>query len=419
MNIIQHTATLVYYDGVQVFEGRDPIGGCYVGMMTESLDDIDRYLITGVAPGSLRLFRSGALDLKTLLLRGAEHGWYIAETNGDFTQQLVLQAQSGALIDKDFLPDDGFLLYESVISGSLATVLGEITTSFQELERELQAQICESVYIVTKGDGKHYITTPFSYGDGDGPVIALRRNGKGWVLSDEGNTMMRLSWRLSEKELKSPERQRKIADALALSQASQKDGELFLQVNNSTYGKALFDFVHSLLIVDELGYPENPSVSDKLTTDIEYSSDWQQETFVAASNAPRWSPKRPLMPIREFKNGFISLLEECLPQDRLNFNWHDPEWDTASNYTVDCMVNGMASPLFLHAPATDIQVRDTTFTIYRFNEQEVEGHHAAIFRDASRLTKKVISQLDAVCDVQFDGIENERERIREYLQSLR
>ena len=119
MNTIQHTDTLVYYDGVQVFEGRDAGGGCYVGMMIASLDDIDRYLVSGVVPPeSLRLFRSGALDLKTLMLRGAEDGWYITETDGDFTQPLVLQAQSGALTGKDFLPDDGFLLCES----ELATV---------------------------------------------------------------------------------------------------------------------------------------------------------------------------------------------------------------------------------------------------------------------------------------------------------
>ena len=108
--------------------------------------------------------------------------------------------------------------------------------SFQELERELQAQICESVHIVANENGGYYIATPFYYGDGDGPVIALRRNGKGWVLSDEGSAMMRLSWRLSEEELGEPERQRKIADALALSQASQKNGELVLQVNGSRYG---------------------------------------------------------------------------------------------------------------------------------------------------------------------------------------
>ena len=99
--------------------------------------------------------------------------------------------------------------------------------------------------------------TPFYYGDGDGPVIALRRNGKGWILSDEGNAMMRLSWRLSAEELKTPECQRKIADALALSQASQKNGELFLKVNGSRYGDALFDFVHSLLLIDEVTTPKS------------------------------------------------------------------------------------------------------------------------------------------------------------------
>ena len=116
MKTIRHTTTLVYYDGVQVFEGRDAINRRYVGLMIASLDDADRYLVVGVKPEALRLFRSGALDLKTLLLRGAEHGWYIADTDSNFTQPLALQLKSGALIDKDFLPDDGFLLHESALA---------------------------------------------------------------------------------------------------------------------------------------------------------------------------------------------------------------------------------------------------------------------------------------------------------------
>ena len=289
---------------------------------------------------------------------------------------------------------------------------------FKELERMLQAQICESVYIVTKDDGRHYIATPFFYGDGDGPVIALRQNGKGWVLSDEGNTMMRLSWRLSEKELQDPERQRKIADALALSQASQKDGELFLDVNKSRYGEALFDFVHSLLIVDELGYPDDSSSSHSNVKYLESDDDWR-DIPVAASGPSRRSHKSDLMSIPEFKKGFTRLIEESLPQDRLNFNWHNPEWDAAGNYTVDCMVNGMDAPLFLHAPATDIRARNAIITIYRFNDQQVRGRHAAIFRDASILSKKVTSQLAEVCDIRFGKFERDKERIREYLQSLR
>jgi hypothetical protein len=50
MKTIRHTATLFYYDGPQVFEARDPIGGHYVAVMVEPQDGKDRYLVTGVAP---------------------------------------------------------------------------------------------------------------------------------------------------------------------------------------------------------------------------------------------------------------------------------------------------------------------------------------------------------------------------------
>ena len=182
----------------------------------------------------------------------------------------------------------------------------------------------------------------------------------------------------------------------------------------------MFDFVHSLLVVDELGYPENFPPSQELATHIVPFSDWRGSDYLAAaSGPPRQSRKSDLMPMREFKMGFTDIIKGSLPRDRVNFNWHDSSWDADGTYTVDCMVNGMDIPLFLHAPGSNVQARDATITIYRFNEQEVRGRHAAIFRDASKLTRKVTSQLDAVCDVQFYKFENEQGRIREYLQSLR
>ena len=288
--------------------------------------------------------------------------------------------------------------------------------SFQELERTLKAQICESVRIVTNGNGKHYITMPFFYGDGDGPTIALRRQGDGWAMSDEGSTMMRLSWRLSEEEFEEPERQSKIADALALSQAKEKDGELLLQVSDSNYSEALFDFVHSLLIVDELGYPDKTTTSRELESHVDV---FEEVTSFALAPTASMSAKRRLMPMREFKRGFADIVRESLPHHKLNFGWSDPSWDPAGNYVVDCMVNGMDAPLFLHAPGSNVQARDATITIYRFNDQRVGGRHATVFRDASKLTRKVTSQLKAVCDVTFDNFEREREGIREFLNTLR
>ena len=61
MKTIRHTTTLFYYDGPQVFEARDTIGGHYVAVMVEPQDGQDCYLVAGVEPERLRQFRAGLL----------------------------------------------------------------------------------------------------------------------------------------------------------------------------------------------------------------------------------------------------------------------------------------------------------------------------------------------------------------------
>ena len=95
MRMVELTSILLYYDGVQIFEGRDPIGGHYVGILVDAMADGDRYLVTGVAPSRLRDFRSGAIDLRTLLLDSSANGWYMAKVTDDFATPFQLEPQQG------------------------------------------------------------------------------------------------------------------------------------------------------------------------------------------------------------------------------------------------------------------------------------------------------------------------------------
>lgn len=110
MTTIQPTETLVYYDGVVVFAGQDPIGGYYVGMIIDTVDLVDRYLVAGVRPDRLREFRSGVLDLRTLLLEAPDGEWYTTRANGEAGQPLELHPHVGPLLEAEFLPEDGFYL---------------------------------------------------------------------------------------------------------------------------------------------------------------------------------------------------------------------------------------------------------------------------------------------------------------------
>ena len=118
MKTIQPTETLLYYDGVEVFVGQDPIGGHYVGMIIDAIDPFDRYLVTGVSPERLRQFRSGVLDLRTLFLEAPGGEWYLTRADGQPGEPLTLELQDGPLSNTEFIPEAGFVLDEAPIDDS-------------------------------------------------------------------------------------------------------------------------------------------------------------------------------------------------------------------------------------------------------------------------------------------------------------
>lgn len=110
MKTIKPTKVLDYYDGIHVFQGKDAIGGHYVGVLVDTEGEYDRYLVTGVRPHRLKQFRKGDLDLRTLLLEAPGGKWYIALANVEFGEPLALKRQSKPLAETDLLPDEGYRL---------------------------------------------------------------------------------------------------------------------------------------------------------------------------------------------------------------------------------------------------------------------------------------------------------------------
>lgn len=112
MKTIRHTTTLFYYDGPQVFEARDAIGGHYIAVMVEPKDGAGRYLVAGVAPERLRQFRAGTLDLRALLSDGGSEEWFLTTVAHGLDQPLPLAPQTVPLSGSGLLPDAGFLLHD-------------------------------------------------------------------------------------------------------------------------------------------------------------------------------------------------------------------------------------------------------------------------------------------------------------------
>ena len=115
MKTILHTNTLMHFDGIVLFEARDPLGGHYIASHIDEADGLDRYAVVGVSPDSLRSFRIGVLDLRSLMLEMPDGQWYITRPTADVDTPIQLEPQTGRLEDTNYLPEPGLILYDDFI----------------------------------------------------------------------------------------------------------------------------------------------------------------------------------------------------------------------------------------------------------------------------------------------------------------
>lgn len=101
---IKHKATLLYYDGPELIEAQDQIGGSYIGLALDSDTNVFKFLVVGVQPTILRQLRRGEMDLRSLILDSEKFGWYMCETN-NIEDPINLEEQNVESIPDSLLPN--------------------------------------------------------------------------------------------------------------------------------------------------------------------------------------------------------------------------------------------------------------------------------------------------------------------------
>ena len=249
----------------------------------------------------------------------------------------------------------------------------------ESIEQDSRAQVSAKIRLAAEGVDRFRVLTPFLFDDGDHLAIVLRREGRRWVLSDEAHTYMHLTYDLDEEDLHTGTRQKIISNALSMFQIQDREGELVLDVPDSRYGDALYSFVQALLRISDLSYLSRERVKST------------------------------------FMEDFRALLSETLPEERMRFAWNDPRHDPHGMYVVDCRVNGMPRPLFVHALGSDGRTRDATIALLQFEKWGLAFRSLAIFDDQESINRKVLARFTDVCEKQFSSLTANRERITRFL----
>ena len=111
-----------------------------------------------------------------------------------------------------------------------------------DMERDFKKKIREALRLERESADRYRVFTPFMFADGDHPVIVLKRGEDGWTLSDEGNTLMRLSFDCEREPTDDW-----IAETVARFDVEDRDGALTLPVRREEIGSALFAFAQAIL----------------------------------------------------------------------------------------------------------------------------------------------------------------------------
>lgn len=254
------------------------------------------------------------------------------------------------------------------------------------IKQEFVKKVSARVRLTEDGENRFRVFTPFQFNDGDHLTIVLKRIGERWLLSDEAHTYMRLSYEIDTKSLKKGERKKVVDRALSMFQVKDHDGELVLNIESERYGEALFSFVQALLKINDVLY---------------LAQDRVRSTFL---------------------EDFRALLTEKVPEERRTFDWYEPNLDRDNLYKVDCRINGLAQPLFVHALGSDRSTRDATIALHQFKDWGLQFRPLAVFEEGEKIGRDVRARFtDVVSELggeQFSNFSNSSASIVSHIKEV-
>jgi len=187
---------------------------------------------------------------------------------------------------------------------------------------------------------------------------------------------------LNEQDIDSGSRGALISNSLEGFSVENRNGELVIPVIGERFGDALFNFVQALTKVNDVSFLSRERVRSTFMEDLR------------------------------------AFLRAKVPPERLVFDWADPAHDSAKKYVVDARINGMKRPLLVHGLPNDDKVKDATISLLMFEKWHIPFRSLAIFEEQETISRKVLARFTDVNEKAFSSLENNQDRIGDYLDRV-
>jgi hypothetical protein len=234
----------------------------------------------------------------------------------------------------------------------------------QKLRETLCDSLCAEVGVEQRHDGRLFISTPFTFEDGDTfVIIGEMLPGGGVRLTDCGHTLMHLSYSMDINILTAEGNRGELFERiLADTDVKYDDGQLYFDTPLESMGLALFRLGQAITRVYDISFTNRSRVASTFYEDL----------------------KRELLNI--------------VPGSKVQKDYVVPEQKNAENYKIDFRIESREPtvPVFLFGIPNPEKAKLTTIILEHWLRQRVAFDSLLVFADQGKIGRDDLARLSNV-----------------------
>ncbi len=243
------------------------------------------------------------------------------------------------------------------------------------LERKINEWMQASISVEARGLDDYRVHLPFTFPDGDELKMVFKRGDNGWELTDEGHTLMFLSYYdLGISQARRVDLTNKILRAHSMQ---DRNGRFVMsEISDVEAADAVFTFAQALLTIGDL-------------------SMWEKE-------------KAKL----RFKSDFRSAVLAGVRGRKTEFDYVNKEHDHDRLYVVDSMVTLRNDrPLYIFGVNSDEKANRSMVSIYHFQKYTREIPMCVVFSADDAVSNTTRSRVNDAADKTLSSLDMVPERL--------
>ena len=258
-----------------------------------------------------------------------------------------------------------------------------MNTKLESMSNELRKKICNEIEVRDKGVGIYQIITPFTFDDGDGYVIYLKQDSKGLILTDNGHTLMHLSYWMDTSNITrdSGVRADIFNSILNSFKVEYSDGELLMRIYESNLiADYFFSYLQAITKITDIDYLNKERVR------------------------------------RTFLENLVNFMKETYGE-KVKDKWSDPQLDREGIYSVDVRLDIAKIPFFIFAVWSDERALNVVVSILTHKQWKEKFRAIVIHEYMDELSKTNLKKITDFSDKQISSFYGKEQEIKEYIET--